>query len=109
MLKVSDIQPYDINNLIYPYETVVPNNIGTISQCVTNVTWNINLETVLGDLYKEYDYFNLEVLQIMTVPMTGGNGATFKPLDNSIYIGYSYRNLNVFISGLQWLAKIFFI
>jgi hypothetical protein len=98
MLKVSDIQPYDTNNKIFPYETVVSNAVGTISQCVTNVTWNINLQEILGDLYDQYDYFNLEVLQIMTVPMTGGDGVTLKPLDNSIYLGY--RNLNVFISGL---------
>jgi hypothetical protein len=103
MLKVSDIQPYDVNNLIYPYDKVVSNSTGSISQCVTNVTWNINLEELLGDSYKEYTYFNLEVLQIMTVPMTGGNFSTYKPLDNSIYLGY--RNLNVFISGLQWLRS----
>jgi hypothetical protein len=103
MLKVSDIQPYDTNNKIFPYDKVVSNTIGTILQCVTNVAWNINLQEVLGDLYDQYDYFNLEVLQIMTVPMTGGNGTTLKPMDNSIYLGY--RNLNVLISGLQWLRS----
>jgi hypothetical protein len=32
MLKVSDIQPYDSNNMIYPYDKVVSNNIGTIQK-----------------------------------------------------------------------------
>jgi hypothetical protein len=58
-LKVSDIQPYSITNLIYPYTKVVSNNVGTISKCCTDVTWNINLESLLGDLYYMYEYFNL--------------------------------------------------
>jgi hypothetical protein len=105
MLSVSDIQLYDSANIIYPYSDIVSNSIGTISQCVTNVTWNINLETLLGDLYNQYDYFNLEVLQVMTIPMTGGNYATYKPMDNGTNIGY--QNLNVFISGLQFVKFTF--
>jgi hypothetical protein len=103
LLKVSDIQAYDVNNKIYPYDKVVSNKIGSISQCVTNVTWNINLQEVLGDLYDQYDYFNLEVLQIMTVPMTGGGGSTNRPFDSNVNV--DYRNLNVFICGLQWLRS----
>jgi hypothetical protein len=63
MLSVSDIQPYDINNIMYPYEKIVSNKVGTISKCITDVTWNINLKEVLNDLYDKYDYFNLEVVQ----------------------------------------------
>jgi hypothetical protein len=105
MLSVSDIQLYDANNIIYPYSAIVSNSRGTISQCVTNVTWNINLETLLGDLYHQYDYFTLEVLQVMTIPMTGGNYQTYKPMNNGNIEGY--QNLNVFISGLQFVRSTF--
>jgi hypothetical protein len=71
MLSVSDIQLYDVNNIIFPYDKVVSNKVGTISKCITDVTWNINLKEVLGDLYDEYDYFNLEVAQIMKQQQTG--------------------------------------
>jgi hypothetical protein len=105
MLKVSDIQPYDVNNKIYPYDVVVENNIGTISKCVSNVTWNVNLEELLGDLYDQYDYFNLELIQFMTVPMTGGNFSTSKPFYSGVNL--SYRNLNIFVSGLQFVRSTF--
>ena len=37
-----------------------PNNNGFSDQYHTNMTWtNINLRTVLGDMYDKYDKFNL--------------------------------------------------
>jgi hypothetical protein len=105
MLKVADIQLFDIANQMFPYEKTVSNNVGTISKCVTNVTWNINLKELLGDLYNQYDYFNLEVPQIMTTPFTGGGYSSSKPFAN--HLNTDYQNLNVFISGLNWVRSSF--
>ena len=42
-------------------------NVGTIDAVRQNMTWyNINLRTVLGDLYDMYDYFNLSLYYIAT-------------------------------------------
>jgi hypothetical protein len=105
MLSVTDIQPYDSNNIIYPYDVRVVNEMGTITQCVSNVTWNIDLEVLLGNLYYQYEYFNLELIQFMTIPLTGGNYPTYKPMDNGVNIGY--QNLNVFISGLKFVRSTY--
>ena len=53
ILKVSDIRPYDKNDISYPYEKTISNKVGSVTNCVTNVTWNIKLKQVLGDLYEE--------------------------------------------------------
>lgn len=105
MLSVSDIQPYDSNNIIYPNSLIISNKIGTIKRCVSDVTWNIDLETLLGNLYYEYDYFNIELIQFMTIPLTGGNYKTYKPLNNNNEVGY--RNLNVFLEGLDFVNSTF--
>jgi hypothetical protein len=106
ILKVSDIQPYDVNNRIFPYSKVVSNEVGSIKNCITNVTWNINIIELLGDLYDKYDYFNIEVAQIMTTPYTGsGPYESHRP-----FLSYSntlYKNLNFFISGLDWCRSSF--
>jgi hypothetical protein len=105
MLKVSDIQPFNINDLIYPYDKVISNNIGKISKCCTDVTWNINLKELLGDLYDKYDYFNIEVCNIMTIPKTGGGHESHRPFQSNI--NTTYKNLNVFMSGLNWVRSSF--
>jgi hypothetical protein len=106
MLKVSDIQQYDVNNRIFPYTYTVSNNVGTISKCITDVTWNINMKELLGDLYDKYDEFNLEVVQIATTPYTGsGPYDSHRPFLS--YINTAYKNLNVFISGLNWVRSSF--
>jgi hypothetical protein len=105
MLSVSDIQLYDVNNLIYSYDKVVSNKVGTISKCITDVTWIITLKEVLGDLYDKYDYFNLEVAQIMSTQQTGRGHASHRPFLS--YVNLEYQNLNVFISGLNWLRSSF--
>jgi hypothetical protein len=106
MLKVSDIQKYDINNKIYPYSKTVSNDIGTISKCVSDVTWNVNMKEVLGDLYDKYDYFNIEVAQIMTTPYTGsGPWDSHRPF--TTHVNTAYKNLNIFMSGLNWVRSSF--
>jgi hypothetical protein len=106
LLKVSDILPYDVNNIMYPYSKVVENKVGCIKQCCTNITWNINMIELLGDLYDKYEIFNIEVSQIMTTPYTGSG-----PYDSHRpFLSYSntlYKNLNFFISGLDWVRSSF--
>jgi hypothetical protein len=100
ILKVSDIRPYDKNDVSFPYSKVVLNKVGTIKNCVTDVTWNINLKELLGsELYNNYDYFNLELVQFLSVPMTGGGNGSNPPFFNNINL--AYRTLNCFIYGLQ--------
>jgi hypothetical protein len=53
--------------------------VGTIKNCITNVTWNVNMKEVLGDLYDKYDYFNIKVAQIMTTCNTGGQYESRRP------------------------------
>jgi hypothetical protein len=102
LLSVTDIIPYDPNNLFFPASYQYSNNIGKITNCLSDVTWNVNLKSLLGNhIYDEYDYFNLELLQFMTIPMTGSNNIFSKPFQNDIIIGY--RNISIYISGLQWV------
>lgn len=105
MLKVSDIQLYDDSEKIFPYDKIVSNSVGSISKCLSQVSWNVNMETVLGDLYNQYEYFNLELVQFMTTPVTGGGGVTFKAFDNGSTT--ENRQLSVFIDGLQFVRSTF--
>jgi hypothetical protein len=105
MLSVEDIQPFDPNDVMFPYDKIVSNNVGTIAKCVTDVTWNINLKEVLGDLYNKYDYFNIEVVQIMTTTNTGGIFESRRPFLS--FVNTAYKNLNVFMSGLNWVRSSF--
>jgi hypothetical protein len=101
LLSVNEIKEYDPNNLFYPYSLSYSNNIGTIKSCGTDITWNVDLKALLGDLYDKYDYFNLELLQFMTIPFSGSPVQFAKPFANHINIGY--KNLSVYISGLDWV------
>ena len=101
LLSVSDIKQYNSSDLFYPPTKTFSNNVGKITNCVADVSWNVNLKTLLGDLYDKYDYFNLELLQFMTIPLTGSPVDFTKPFQNDINTGY--RNLSIYISGLQWV------
>jgi hypothetical protein len=101
LLSVSDIKHYDPNDLFFPYSKSFSNNVGTIKSCVTDITWNVDLKALLGDLYDKYDYFTLELLQFMTIPFSGSPVQWAKPFSNHVNIGY--RNLSVYISGLDWV------
>jgi hypothetical protein len=58
----------------------------------TNTTWkNINLRDLLGNLYNEYDYFNLQLVEICC-----GNDAVTGPPG-------SFNMLNLYLSGLPVL------
>ena len=105
MLSVADIQPYNINNRIYPYDVIVSNDVGMIKNCVSDITFNINLENLLGNLYNEFDFFNIEIVQFMTTAFTGGGNTYNKPYQNHVNTGY--QNLNVFIGGLNFIHSTF--
>lgn len=44
------------------YNKIVSNNIGTISQNRSSITWNnINLKNMLGEMYDRYERFNISL------------------------------------------------
>jgi hypothetical protein len=53
--------------------TTESTNLGVTDDYQQNHTWyNINLRTLLGDLYDKYDYFNLKLISIMSLDTKGG-------------------------------------
>jgi hypothetical protein len=74
------------------------NTLGAMNQERTNFTWNnINLQTVLGDLYDDYDLFNLNLVQVMSNSTFGGNYGT-NTMD---------RNVIFRISGLPFINETY--
>ena len=70
-LKANDISLSD-TFADYP----ITNNVGTINSTRTTMTWySINFEDILGDLYKDYDLFNLRVRYI-SYTLTAAYGVT---------------------------------
>jgi hypothetical protein len=44
------------------YNTTVNSQYGSISQCRSSITWkNINMKTLLGDMFDQYDRFNINL------------------------------------------------
>lgn len=70
-LKANDISLSD-TFVDYP----ITNNVGTINSTRTTITWySVNFEDILGDLYKDYDLFNLRVRYI-SYTLTAAYGVT---------------------------------
>ena len=85
-LKANDISLSD-TFADYP----VTNNVGTINSTRTIMTWySINFEDILGDLYKDYDLFNLRVRYI-SYTVQAVYGATIN--DRSIVFNMDGLNL----------------
>lgn len=81
----------------YSSTTSVDNEIGSMGRFRTEFTFkNIDLKLLLGNDFEKYDYFNLELQQLIQIPQIyGGNilkNAT-QP-ENSL--------LNMYVSGLDW-------
>ena len=74
------------------------NNFGSSNQFRTSFTWNnINLRTLLGDMYDMYDYFNLDIVQIASnLSTTATFGTTAAD-----------RNIIVKISGLPFINQTY--
>lgn len=85
-LKCNDISLSDTFG-DYP----VTNNVGTINAQRTEMTWySVNFENILGDLYKDNDYFNLR-LRYVSQNASAAVGTTAND-----------RTLTFNISGLNW-------
>ena len=53
------------------------NNVGTLDQYITNATWNnINMRTLLGDMYDKYDRFALVPVSYQSGPLAAINFGT---------------------------------
>ena len=93
---------YPVSERPANYDDVKDNNIGTIKKLGTDLTFkNINIQELLGDLYDEYEYFNIELIQVMTLYLSDGS-AILNPgtqLQN--------KNLYVYMNGLNWVNSSF--
>ena len=82
--------------------TVVDNDVGTMQKLGSEMTFkNINLEQILGDLYNEYDYFNIELVQVMTLYVENGGGI-FGSFDLA-----ETRQLDLYMKGFDWYNSSF--
>ena len=64
LLKSNDVSPYSNfspNNSTFT--TIYSNKAGTMTGCRTNATFNINLDELLGNEYKNNETFQIELLQ----------------------------------------------
>jgi len=76
--------------------TTESTNLGVTDVYRQNHTWyNINLRTLLGDLYDKYDYFNLKLISIVSDDTTGGIDVT-----NDLYV-------NVKMTGLPFVNQTY--
>ena len=85
-LKCNDISLSD-TFADYP----ISNQVGTINATRTVITWySINLENILGDLYDQYDLFNLRLRY------------TQNNVQNAFGVGADDRAIYFQMSGLNW-------
>lgn len=112
VLKVSDISPF-FHEEDYLINTEGPsgcifivtnNSIGKIDRAKTDVTWyNINFETLLGDLYNKYEYFKINMVSFESVRYSAHtieNASSVNPFNNTA--NPSYRNLSIYLHGLDF-------
>jgi len=86
------LRAHDIStsNLVGDYP--LTNIKGSISQYRTTITWNaINFKNLLGELYNNYDLFNIQLINTGWSLPAGAFGVT----NND-------RGVNVVMSGLDW-------
>jgi hypothetical protein len=85
--------------LVLKTSDLTANSTTTIGQCdqfKTTFTWfNINLRNLLGDLYNQYDYFNLLLISVSTSVANGGAGGG----------GVDDRILYIKIGGLPFVGQ----
>ena len=85
--------------------TVDENSSGLMDGYVTNMTWkNIDLRTVLGPMYNEYDTFNLSLNSISTSKCIYAMQAGVQGFANN-----DYDNLNVMVNmqGLPFINQTY--
>lgn len=60
VLRTTDINPD--NNVTSYYNLTYSNNLGTIAQNRSSITWNnVNLKAILGEMYDRYEKFNISL------------------------------------------------
>ena len=82
--------------------------IGQCDQFRTTFTWfNINLRNLLGDLYNQYDYFNISLISLSSSVATANAGAgsaddrlVFIKLGGLPFVGQSYNQRTENSGGL---------
>ena len=89
------------SNLVYNSITTV----GTCDEFGTDFTWyNINLRLLLGDLYNQYDYFNLSLISIScSLCYAIDTSATNTTLDTD----KENKNVMVKMSGLPFINQTY--
>lgn len=96
-LKTTDISPVSSYAGI-TWDTIINNDVGIIKNYRTDLTFkNINLKELLGKFYDEYEYFNIELVQLITL---------FQPLGGDVLKNESLPKntmLNVCMSGLDFV------
>lgn len=101
LLKSNDLSPYSNaspNNFLYT--TIYSNNTGTMQGCRTNATFNINLEELLNEEYKNNEKFQIELLQYAHGTKDVNDSSTFAG-----YQGFGLFNSNLCtkMSGLDFV------
>lgn len=101
LLKSNDISPYSNNppnNFLFT--TIYSNDAGSMTNCRTNSTYNINLEELLGEEYKNNETFQIELLQYAYGNKDVNDTATFAG-----YQGFGVFNSNLCtkMSGLNFV------
>lgn len=82
----------DISLLNTAVNFPLSNQFGSINSTRTSTTWNaVNFKNILGNLYDEYEMFNIEFIGLSIGTYSGAFGTT----DND-------RNVIVYMSGLNW-------
>lgn len=92
VLKTRDI--FNSNTIAdYP----VSNSKGSINQYRTSMTWNaISMKNMLGELYNQYELFNIELIGFSAAQILSNFGVT----DND-------RNVIFKMSGLDWVYNTY--
>ena len=90
VLKTSDLT----QSANYVYGNAFSNQNGSMNAKGSSTTWNnINLRTLLGDMYDRFDLFNICLNTVSTSQA------------NSIDSNPDSRNVNVKITGLPWINQ----
>ena len=87
-------------------------DIGQCDQYKTTFTWfNINLRNLLGDLYNQYDYFNMSLISLSSSAANAGAGAgsvddrlVYVKLGVLPFVGQSYNQKTGNFGGLTTIG-----
>lgn len=69
------------------------------------IFYDINFETLLGDLYNKYDYFKLSLAQIHLMYRIGVASAVLYWSSDVPLYNREFRTLNFYIEGLDWVRS----